>query len=559
MINREKKKIGDLLVEMRYLSEDQLQIALAMQRESGDRLGNILIEKGFVRETEMIEVLEFQLGIPHVKLSNFYILPKTARLIQGDLAKRHIMIPIKEEKGTITLAMADPLDVYAIDDVKIYTGLQVNPVIASKKDILKAIENYYSIEVSNRAMEEFYSEKALRGSPNIDDFAMENVENATVVKLVHELIKRAVRTKASDIHVEIYEEDLRIRFRIDGELQEIMSPPVDVHSAIISRIKIMAKLDIAEKRLPQDGRIELIVDNHDVDMRISILPTVHGEKAVIRLLDRSNFLVTKERLGFTKSNLVEFESLIKNPHGIILITGPTGSGKTTTLYSALTEINKVNRNIVTVENPVEYRLKGINQVQVNTKSGLDFANGLRSILRQDPDIIMIGEIRDLETAEIAVRSSITGHLVLSTIHTNDTVSTINRLLDMGIENYLLSASIVGIISQRLIKKICNYCKTVKEVNEYEQKILELSEGENIYKGSGCPRCNMTGYSGRQAIYEMLSVTDEIRALIDKKTTTSELRKYAIDIGMIPLRESCKKLVIAGVTTVDELNRVAYKL
>jgi len=558
MINRDKKKIGDLLVEMKYLSEDQLQIALAMQRESGDRLGNILIEKGFVRETEMIEVLEFQLGVPHVKLSNFYIVPKTARLIQGDLAKRHIMIPIKEEKGIITLAMADPLDVYAIDDVKIYTGLQVNSVIASKRDILKAIENYYSTEVSNRAMEEFYSERALRGSPNIDDFAMENVENATVVKLVHELIKRAVRMNASDIHVEIYEEDLRIRFRIDGELQEIMSPPVDVHSAIISRIKIMAKLDIAEKRLPQDGRIELIVDNHDVDMRISILPTVHGEKAVIRILDRSNFLMTKERLGFTKANLAEFESLIKNPHGIILITGPTGSGKTTTLYSALTEINKVNRNIVTVENPVEYRLKGINQVQVNTKSGLDFANGLRSILRQDPDIIMIGEIRDLETAEIAVRSSITGHLVLSTIHTNDTTSTINRLLDMGIENYLLSASIVGIISQRLIKKICNYCKTDKVANEYEQKILELSEGESIYKGSGCPRCNMTGYSGRQAIYEMLSVTDEIRVLIDEKASASKLRKHAIDLGMIPLRESCKKLVIAGVTTVEELNRVAYK-
>lgn len=557
MANTSKKRIGDLLVEMNYLTEKQLKEALVIQRETGERLGNVLIEKNFVRESEMIEVLEFQLGIPHVKLHKVYIAPQIARLIQGDLAKRHQLIPIKKEKGTITIAMADPLDIYAIDDVKIFTGLKVKPVIATKRDISDAIEKHYSAEVSKHAMEEFYSERAIRSTPDLDSFAMDNVENAPIVKLVHSLIRRAVRSKASDIHVEIYERNLRVRFRIDGELQEIMSPPIDIHSAIISRIKIMAKLDIAEKRLPQDGRIELIVDDHDIDMRISILPTVHGEKAVIRILDRSSFLMSKEMLGFTKDNLLEFENIIKNPHGIILITGPTGSGKTTTLYSALTEINLINRNIVTVEDPVEYRLEGINQVQVNKKSGLDFANGLRSILRQDPDVIMIGEIRDSETAQIAVRSSITGHLVLSTIHTNDTASTISRLLDMEIENYLVSASMVGIISQRLIKKICRGCKINYTPNKYEQLSLNVTDEIQVYRGDGCPTCNMTGYHGRQAIYEILSITDEIRILIDERASVTRLKEFAINNGMLTLRENCRKLVLSGVTTIDELNRVTY--
>ena len=388
---------------------------------------------------------------------------------------------------------------------------------------------------------------------------MDEVNNAPVVRFVDSIIQHAIRTRASDIHIEPYEKNIRIRFRIDGELQEIMTSSKRAHSAIVTRIKILGRMDIAEKRLPQDGRVEMHVDNKDVDLRISILPTVYGEKIVIRLLDRSSTILTKSQLGFSEENIKMFDKIIRSPNGIILVTGPTGSGKTTTLYAVLQELNKVSRNIITVEDPVEYRLDGVNQVQVNVKAGLTFANGLRSILRQDPDIIMIGEIRDSETAEIAVRAAITGHLVLSTMHTNDSASTVSRLVDMGIEPYLVSSSVVGVVAQRLVKKICINCKQEYKPTHSERDLLHLADGDILSRGAGCSICGNTGYRGRTAIHEVMLVTREIRELIDHRASIDELRTAAAKYGTITLRDSCSRLVRKGITTSDEMLKVTYSL
>ncbi|MBB6216596.1 type IV pilus assembly protein PilB [Anaerosolibacter carboniphilus] len=553
------KRLGDLLIDAGLISKAQLDKVLQLQKITGKKLGELLIDEGIVEEKQIIEVLEFQLGIPHLDLSKYFIAPEIPRLISERLARRHTLIPIKKDRDKLIVAMADPLNIFAIDDVKIATGLIVSPAISTKQNILYAIERYYGKETAEKAVEDFRKENEIETIEEFENQTLDDVNNAPMVRLVNSLIKQAVQLKASDIHIEPSDKTMRIRFRIDGELQEIMNIAKSAHLPTVSRIKIIGKMDIAEKRIPQDGRVEMVVDGRDIDMRISILPTVYGEKVVIRLLDRSNSIFSMGELGFSENNLKIFERIIKNPYGIILVTGPTGSGKTTTLYAALRELNQISRNIITIEDPVEYRLEGISQVQVNNKAGMTFASGLRSILRQDPDIIMVGEIRDAETAQIAVRAAITGHLVLSTMHTNDTASTVTRLVDMGIEPYLVSSAIVGIVAQRLIKRICPSCKTSYDAGPFEKSTLGINQELRLYKGKGCNACNYTGYKGRQAVHEVMGVNENIRILIDEKSSLDKIRKASYEQGMTSLRESCKQLVLDGKTTFDELIRVAYSL
>ncbi|QUH20670.1 GspE/PulE family protein [Alkaliphilus sp. B6464] len=553
------KRLGDLLIEAGLIEQEQLEKALELQKVTFKKLGELLIDEGFVKESQIIEVLEFQLGIPHLDLEKYFINPEMPRLISEKLARRHMLIPVKKERGNLIVAMSDPLNIFAVDDIKIATGLEVIPAISTRQNIENAINRYYGSESAENAIEEFKREYKM---PDLDDLEAQDtldISNAPMVRLVNSFIKQAVRLNASDIHLEPYEKTLRLRFRIDGDLQEIMSIAKSAHQAIISRIKILGRMDIAEKRIPQDGRVEMVIDGRDIDMRISILPTVYGEKAVIRLLDRSSVVISKEQLGFTQDNFKIFDEIIKSPHGIILVTGPTGSGKTTTLYAALKELNNVARNIITIEDPVEYRLEGVNQVQVSNKAGLTFASGLKAILRQDPDIVMVGEIRDGETAHIAVRAAITGHLVLSTMHTNDTASTVTRFTDMGIESYLVSSSVIGVVAQRLIKKICPYCRESYHSTSVDKKILDIEENVLLHRGKGCNVCNYTGYKGRQAVQEIMRVDEAIRALIDERSSIDKIRKKALENGMTSLKENCKQLIFQGITTVEELARIAYGL
>ncbi len=555
-----KMRLGDLLVRNLMITEPQLDVALGIQKDANKKLGAVLIEQGWLTEEQLYRVLEEQYDIPYLDLNTTYIDPKVPKLISESVAKKHHVIPVRLDKNVLTVAMADPLDMIAKDDIRIITGMEVAPVISPGLDIDKAINRYYDAsERAERAVEEFSSQSDF----DEDELDVEDadVTNAPMVRLVNTIIAQAVRAKASDIHIEPFEKHVRIRYRVDGELLEVMTPTKNTHSAIVTRIKIMGKLNISEKRIPQDGRVETIIEGAAIDMRISILPTVYGEKVVIRLLDRSGLAVRKEDLGFTDHNLELINKILKVPEGIFLVTGPTGSGKTTTLYAFLKELNRVNKNIITVEDPVEYRLEGINQVQVNNKAGLTFANGLRSILRQDPDIIMVGEIRDVETAEIAVRAAITGHVVLSTIHTNDTVSTISRLSDMGIENFLISSSTVGILAQRLVKKVCIKCKTEIELTEIERGILKLSPHEeaHVYKGTGCNSCNHTGYSGRTAIHEVLLIDRDIKQMISGNRPIEDIKTKAREKGLRTLNETARELVLRGITTIDEMVRMTYSV
>ena len=475
------------------------------------------------------------------------------------MARRHQVIPLSRENNQLVLAMSDPLNLQAVDDVRLFTGMAIKPVLALSSEIANQIDRFYSREGAERAVEDISKEIGIDQITEQDLEQLSEINNAPVVRLVSSVIQHAVRVRASDIHIEPFDTTLRIRFRVDGELQEIMKSPKTAHPAIVTRIKIMAKLDIAEKRLPQDGRIEMTVEGKDIDLRISVLPTVYGEKVVMRILGRSDMLMSKAQLGFSETNIVLFDRIIRSSNGIILVTGPTGSGKTTTLYAVLRELNKINRNVITVEDPVEYRLEGINQVQVNVKAGLTFANGLRSILRQDPDIIMIGEIRDAETAQIAVRAAITGHLVLATVHTNDTASTLTRLIDMGVEPYLVSSSVVGITAQRLMRRICSNCKTTYTPDRTEMDVLKIREPVPLFRGSGCSACNYTGYRGRVAIHEIMPVNAQIRELIDKKASIDHIRSVAIRQGTTTLRENSTALVLKGVTTTEELLKVTYSV
>lgn len=562
MAIKANKPLGAILVETGVITQNQLDDAINKNRESAvkRRLGETLIELGYTTELQILKTLEFQYRIPFVDLAEIEIDKEAVSLVNEQIARRNTLIPIKKENNTLTVAMADPLNYLALDDVKRVTGLEIHQLIALSSDITNAVERFYSSEEAQLAVAALQDEYRLINMDELSYISENEVSNAPVVKLINSTISHAIKTRASDIHIEPMKNDLRIRFRIDGMLQEVMRSPKSAHSAIVTRIKIMSNLDIAEKRVPQDGRVEVEIDQHTVDLRISILPTVYGEKVVIRVLSMLNGeAYSQEKLGFTDKNLELYKKIMKSPNGIILVSGPTGSGKTTTLYTALSELNQIHTNIITVEDPVEYKLEGISQVAVNPRAGLTFASGLRSILRQDPDIIMIGEIRDGETAQIAMRAAITGHLVLSTIHTNDAPSSISRLIDMGIEPYLAASSIVGVIAQRLVRKICPKCKKEYKPDHGEMMMLKLKSPAPLYKGAGCPYCNFTGYVGRTAIHEILPVTREIKDLIEKRATTENIRNMATRQGSMSLRESAELLVLNGTTTTDEMIKVTYSL
>ena len=560
MIKKPRKRLGDLLLEVGMITQEQLDAAIDFQKKTGEKLGNAITKLGYASEDDIIQVLEFQLGIPHVKLEKYNIEKLACSSIPESIARRYGLIPIKIDKGILTVAMSDPLNVFAIDDVRIYSGLEVQPVIANNASVIKAIDKYYGADKAMRAVEEFKKEHSTLkiNSEVVNDQSEDEVNNSPAVKAINSIIEQAVRSRASDIHIEPFETYINIRYRIDGQLSVIMRPDIDIMPAISARIKIIGGMNIAEKRLPQDGRISIEVDGREYDLRVSILPTMYGEKIVIRIADKNAFVLSKEELGFNEYEIKQFTNMLQNPHGIILVTGPTGSGKSTTLYSAISEINRQDINIVTVEDPVECIIEGVNQVQVNTKTGMTFATSLRSILRQDPDVIMIGEIRDTETAEIAVRAAITGHLVLSTIHTNDAPSSVLRLIDMGIEPYMVSSAMVGVIAQRLVRRICPNCTEKYTATDEDMEILRL-EGERptLYRGRGCPMCTFTGYRGRQGVYEVITVSKKHKEMINNRCSEGELKEYSIENGMQTLRENLIKKVLAGETTVSELVKTAY--
>lgn len=555
-----KLKLGELLVYAGKITESQLNEALNLQKKTGKKLGEILVDENFVIEEDIIEVLEFQLGIPHVDLEKYQINLQVATIIPENIVRRYELIAIDKRDDLLIVAMVDPLNIFALDDVKLFVKTEIQPVISAKEKILKAIDRFYSSESTKKVLEEFEESYLPIDTNDMEDSELIEVTSAPIVRLLNSIIEQAVRERASDIHIEPYADDIRVRFRIDGDLKEVMTLARTSHSAIITRIKIIGKMNIAEKRVPQDGRVESKYAGREIDMRISTLPTVYGEKTVIRILDRSNFMFSKDTLGLNKEDLNTLNTIMSQPYGMLLVTGPTGSGKTTTLYALLQELNQINKNVITIEDPVEYKLKGINQVQVNTKAGLTFASGLRSVLRQDPDIVMVGEIRDSETAEISIRAAITGHLVLSTLHTNDSPSTVARLVDMGIEPYLVSSAVIGVVSQRLIKLLCPKCKKTYEAGYLEKKILGVDEKEKLtlYKAVGCSSCN-GGYKGRTAVHELMPISEEIRQLIDKRANIDDLRKKAIEEGMTTLLQSAATLAIKGETSYDEVLRVGFTL
>jgi type IV pilus assembly protein PilB len=592
-------KLGEILVRENLISPQHLREALDYQREHGGRLGFNLVKLGLVSDDMITAVLSRQYGIPSVNLELFQIDTQVLHLIPQEVAQKYSVLPLSRVGASLTLAMVDPTNVFAMDDVKFMTGLNVEPVVVAEASIQQAISKYYGsskeIELSSVAVEEVVFDAARSKSSNggithadlvsLDtiDFDLDRIEDveivedneeidlstlsrisedAPVVRLVNVLLVDALRRGASDIHVEPYEKELRIRFRIDGVLYDVMRPPLKMRDALISRVKIMAKLDISEKRLPQDGRIKIKVKvdarSRELDFRVSTLPTLFGEKVVLRLLDKENLMLDMTKLGFEPESLVKFQRNISKPYGMVLVTGPTGSGKTNTLYSALQSLNTVQTNIMTAEDPVEFNLMGINQVQMKEQIGLNFAAALRAFLRQDPNIILVGEIRDFETAEIAIKAALTGHLVLSTLHTNDAPSTISRLMNMGIEPFLVATSVNLIQAQRLIRRVCKDCK--REHPTPAEALIEVgftagdAKALKTYKGNGCASCNNTGYKGRIGLYEVMEVNDEIRELILIGASSLELRKKAIEDGMITLRESGLQKIRAGLTTLEEVVR-----
>ncbi|EOU1700949.1 Flp pilus assembly complex ATPase component TadA [Clostridium perfringens] len=562
MISYQKKRLGDILIESGKLTEDKLKEALIIQKQVGKRLGEILVEQNFVTEEDIIEVLEKQLNIERVNLEIIRIDRRAIKMISENVCRKHLIVPYEIDDNTIKVAMADPLDIVAIDDVEISTGLNVRPYIAVKQSIQRAIDIYYSNQKVLSAAEELTKEVDEGNNLILDNIEeVDNLDNAPIIKMIEYVMKNAVEERASDIHIESYENILRIRYRIDGKLHTISTLPVDTLAPLVTRIKILANLDISEKRLPQDGRILTRFGDKQIDLRVSILPMITGEKIVIRIINKENFIISKEGLGIKDYELNLLEKITKHSNGIILVTGPTGSGKTTTLYTILNELNTDSKNIITIEDPVEVSIEGINQVNVNNKVGLTFATGLRSILRQDPDIIMIGEIRDSETAQIAIRSAITGHLVLSTLHTNNAPSSILRLEDMGVQRYLIANAIKGVIAQRLVRKICPKCKLQYDATPYEKEILNIDKNEELilHKGKGCAYCNNTGYVGRMGIYEIMEVTKEHREAILENKSADILKEISVKHGMRTLGQACRGLVLEGNTTVEEMLNITYDM
>jgi type IV pilus assembly protein PilB len=563
-------RLGELLTKAGLISQDQLKEALRVQKETGGKLGETLIKLGFVSEEDITECLSQQFGVPSINLAHFEIDSSVIKLIPADVARKYNILPVNKTGATITIAMADPTNVFAMDDIKFMTGYNVEPVVASELGIKAAIDNYYGTTSSlelKKVMEDLQqSETAdlevLDEDEELDvNTLADSAEEAPVVKLVNLILTDAIKRGASDIHIEPYEKEFRVRFRIDGILYEIMNPPLKLKDAMTSRMKILAKLDISEKRLPQDGRIKLKMKlnekNKELDFRVSVLPTLFGEKIVMRLLDKDNLRLDMTKLGFEPESLAKFEEAIFKPWGMVLVTGPTGSGKTNTLYSALAKVNSPEVNIMTAEDPVEFNLPGINQVQMREAIGLNFAATLRSFLRQDPNIILVGEIRDFETAEIAIKAALTGHMVLSTLHTNDAPSTINRLMNMGIEPFLVATSVQLIAAQRLVRRICSNCR--EEVEMTSPALMNIGYkkeelGFKVFKGRGCEKCNNTGYKGRVGLVEVMAIDDEIRELILSGGSAIDIRKKAIEAGMITLRRSGLVKIKDGITTIEEVVR-----
>ncbi len=558
-------RIGELLLREKIITQDQLKKAIDEQKRNGGRLGYNLAKLGYILEKDLTEFLSRQYGIPTIELSTQEIEPEIVRLIPEDVAQKYQIIPVSRTGSTLVLAMADPSNIFAIEDIKFLTGYNVEPLIASDAAIKTAIEKHYeSAEMGLEGVLTEFDEgemEVVREEEEVDLTDLKKaVEDAPVVKFVNLILTDAIKKGASDIHIEPYEKSFRVRYRVDGILFEVMKPPMKLKNAIVSRIKIMSNLDIAERRLPQDGRIKLkLGKNKEMDYRVSVLPTLFGEKVVLRLLDKSNLQLDMTKLGFEEKALKNFMDAIHKPWGIVLVTGPTGSGKTTTLYSALSELNKISENISTAEDPVEFNLMGINQVQMHDDIGLNFAASLRSFLRQDPDIIMVGEIRDYETAEIAVKAALTGHLVLSTLHTNDAPSTVNRLLNMGIEPFLVSSSCNLILAQRLARKICKDCRTKVQIAEKVLVNLGLPANEahkmECFKGNGCATCGGSGYKGRIALYEVMPFTEAVKELVLNGASSAELKRAAVKDGMKTLRMSGITKVAEGVTTIEEVLRV----
>ena len=560
---RNRLRLGDLLIEQNVLTKEQLAQALQMQKGTNKKIGEILVEEGFITEEMIARALEAQMGLKSVQLRGLTVPAEIKNLVDGRLLKKYMVFPFEVDPynaNILHLAMADPLDIEAIDDVAIVTNMQIEPYIATTRDVAAAIDRNYSEAENIDAVNRFTRERAqLRGSAavTVDD---SEINDAPIVQLVRSILEQAVRQRASDIHIEALENKVRVRYRIDGALCTRMEYDSSLLPAISTRIKIMGGMDIAEKRKPQDGRLSLVIDGQEYDVRVSTVPTVYGEKLVLRISSKVNLTKDKKELGFAPDELERFDHMMSHPHGIIFVTGPTGSGKSTTLYTALSELNKDEVNIVTVEDPVEAALEGINQIQVNNKVNLTFATALRSILRQDPDIIMIGEIRDSETASIAVQASITGHLVVSTLHTNNATGTLDRMVDMGVERYMLADSVVGVIAQRLVRKLCPHCRRKRLATPEEKRLMYFSEEETveIYEPGGCKLCNDTGYYGRKGIFEIMEMNEELRRLIAEGSDSKNLIRAAKRNGMRTLRENGTRDVLAGITSIEELLKASYE-
>ncbi len=586
-------RIGELLLKEKRITAEQLQDALTYQRQNGGKLGANLVKLGYIQDDEITSLLSKQYGVPSIALGQFEIDPAVIKLVPAETARKYQIVPLSRSGATLTIAMTDPTNVFAMDDVKFMTGYNVEPVVASETGVADAIEKYYAgmpsispkssrqgsvsalqpastesaLDLATKALEEMPTDVAdVEVMDDLEEISAEALtrqgEEAPVIKLVNVILMSAISKGASDIHIEPYEKEYRVRYRIDGILYNVMAPSLKMRDAITSRVKIMAKLDIAEKRLPQDGRIKIRFNDKgatkDIDFRVSCLPTLFGEKIVMRLLDKGKLMLDMTKLGFESESLRKLETQIQKPWGMVLVTGPTGSGKTNTLYSSISRINTPETNIMTAEDPVEFNLPGVNQVQVRENIGLNFAAALRSFLRQDPNIILVGEIRDFETAEIAVKAALTGHLVLSTLHTNDAPSTINRLMNMGIEPFLVASSLNLVCAQRLVRRVCATCKEPDDVPPpaLEQIGFSADDAKTVkaYRGKGCDKCNGTGYKGRVGLYEVMEITDELRELVLVGASALELRRKAIEEGMITLRGSGLRKIKDGVTSVEEVLR-----
>lgn len=560
---RKKLRLGDVLIDSKVITNEQLDIGLAAQKGTDKKLGEVLVEQGIAAEEDIARALSEQMKLKMIDLSMISVEPEVLKLVKADVLKKNKVFPFafaENNVNVLCLAMADPLDMYAQDDISIITNYMVEPYVTTTRNIMLAIDKYYGQEDVNEALEAYAKEKHLNAKAENEASAAEDISTSPIVMLVREMIDKAVRQRASDIHIEALEHKVRVRYRIDGALYERAKYDISLLNAMVARIKIIGGMDISEKRKPQDGRITQIVDRIEYDIRVSVLPTVYGEKVVMRLTSKTGLTREKSQLGLKPRELKLFENILSHPNGIILVTGPTGSGKSTTLYTALSELNRDDVNIITVEDPVEANIDGINQVQVNPKADLTFASALRSILRQDPDIIMIGEIRDEETARIAVQASITGHLVVSTLHTNSAVGTITRLEDMGIEPYLIADSVIGVIAQRLVRCLCPNCRRPRKATVNEKHMMEIDPDQEItvYEPCGCNQCDHTGYRGRIGVYEIMRVTPALKQIISRKQGAEAIKQQALREGMYTLHMSGIEHVLDGTTSFAEMARISFE-